>query len=141
MTRLIRIGAIFAAQWVLAQGDIEQFIRDLREQTRQNPQRLDLQLALGNAAVQAQQYDLAVDAFQKVLTSLGADAPEAGDVLLRLGETFRRKGDAEAAVGALAHARELMPDNPIVLGTLALVLDGAGKYPEAQEAYRATLKL
>jgi len=146
MTKWIRMAAVFAAVLVAArvasaQEDLERFVRDLREQARQNPQRMDLQISLGNAAVQAQKYDIAIEAFQTVLDSLDPDSSAAGDLLLRLGETERRKGDTDAAVTALTHARVLLPDNPLVTGTLALVFDGAGRYAEAQDAYRTTLKL
>ena len=38
-------------------------------------------------------------------------------------------------------ARETLPDNIVVLSTLALVLDGAQRKPEAKQVYEATLKL
>ena len=38
-------------------------------------------------------------------------------------------------------ARETLPDNIVVLKTLALVLDGAQRKPEARKVYEATLKL
>ena len=60
---------------------------------------------------------------------------------MRIGETYRRKGDAGAAVASLTRASELLPDQPVVLGTLALVLDGSGKKEEAEQAYRGTLQL
>ena len=38
-------------------------------------------------------------------------------------------------------ARETLPDNIVVLSTLALVLDAAQRKPEAKQVYEATLKL
>jgi tetratricopeptide (TPR) repeat protein len=104
-------------------------------------QGLDVLLAQGNAAVGAGKYDLAIASFQKVLENLEADSREAGDLHLRIGETYRRKGDAEAAIASLSRASELLPDQPVVLGTLALVLDSCGRKAEAEQAYRATLRL
>jgi tetratricopeptide (TPR) repeat protein len=146
MTKLIRAGAVVltvlvAAPFAGAQDNVEQMVRDLREQARQNPDRLDLRLALGNTAVLAKNYDLAIETFKEVLAAVEPDSPEAGDVQLRIGETSRRKGDLEGAATALRRAGELLPDNPTVLGMLALVLDMAGKFPEAEEAYRTALKL
>ena len=60
---------------------------------------------------------------------------------MRIGETYRRKGDAGAAIQSLQKARETLPDNIVVLSTLALVLDSAQRKPEAKQAYEATLKL
>jgi Flp pilus assembly protein TadD len=60
---------------------------------------------------------------------------------LRIGETYRRKGDANNAIKALRKALETLPDNIFVLSTLGLVLDGASRKPEAKQFYEATLKL
>ena len=144
MTRL-RLGMLVigsaAAALAGMQDNAEQRLRELREQSLQNPERLDLRLAVGNTAVQAQNYDVALQAFQEVLAALDPDSAAAGDVELRIGETYRRKGDLESAAAALRRARTLLPENPVVPGTLALVLDLSGKFGEAEECYRAALKL
>jgi Flp pilus assembly protein TadD len=98
-------------------------------------------LAEGNAAVQAGQFDTAVARFQAVLEQLEPDSSTAGDLQLRLGETYRRKGDLDSAVRALTRANEILPGNATVIGTLALTLDSAGNRAEAQRAYRATLEI
>ena len=64
-----------------------------------------------------------------------------GDVYLRIGETYRRKGDLGNAAGALQKAREILPDNTVVLTTLALTLDTAGRKQEARMVYEQTIKL
>jgi tetratricopeptide (TPR) repeat protein len=112
-----------------------------QQDTGQARDRLDLVLAEGNAAVGAGRYELAIASFQKVLENLDPDSREAGDLHLRMGETYRRKGDAEAAIASLIRASELLPDQPAVVGTLALVLDSCGRKAEAEQAYRATLQL
>jgi Flp pilus assembly protein TadD len=124
-----------------AQENAEQTLRALREEVRQNPERLESRVAMGNAAVGAQRYDLAVEAFRAALAAVEPDSEAAADLHLRLGETYRRKGDLAAAAAALVRARELLPENPTVAGTLALVLDQTGKFAEAEQAYRAALKL
>ena len=96
-------------------------------------------LAEGAAAVQAGEFDAAIARFQKVLDGLDADSPMAGELYLRLGETYRRKGDLDSAIRSLARANELLPGNATVIGTLALALDSSGNRPDAQRAYRATL--
>ena len=71
----------------------------------------------------------------------GAGFAAAGDLYLRLGETNRRKGDLDSAIRYLARANELLPGNAVVIGTLALALDGSGNHADAQRAYRATLEI
>lgn len=146
MGSLIRTGALVFTALVVAPGmraqeDAEQTLRALRQEVQQNPGRLELRIAMGNAAVGAAQYDLAVEAFRGALSVVEGDAAATGDLQLRLGETYRRKGDLAAAAAALGSARELLPENATVAGTLALVLDQAGKFGEAEGAYRAALKL
>jgi tetratricopeptide (TPR) repeat protein len=98
-------------------------------------------LAEGNAAVQAGQFDAAIGRFEQVLDKLEPDSAAAGDIYLRLGETNRRKGDMDSAVRYLARANEILPGNAVVIGTLALALDGSGNHADAQRAYRATLEI
>jgi tetratricopeptide (TPR) repeat protein len=101
---------------------------------------VDLLLAMGNTAVRAGKHDLAIQCFNRVLAQTDK-GPRQGDLHLRIGETYRRKGDANAAIQELQKARETLPDNVVVLKTLALVLDGAQRKPEARKIYEATLKL
>ena len=145
MTGLFRRGALLlgvaGALFAGMQDGADSKLRELREQSMRNPERLDLRLALGNAAVQSQSYDVALEAFQDVLAVLDPDSAAAGDVELRIGETYRLKGDLESAASALRKARELLPDNSVVPGALALVLDLSGKFGEAEQSYRDALKL
>ena len=129
------------AQAVCAQQEPEPRMDRLQAEIAAQGERPDLMLALGNAAARTGKFELAIASFQKVLENLEPDSPGAGDLHLRIGETYRRKGDPEAAIASLTRASELLPDEPVVLGTLALVLDGCGKKEEAGRAYRATLRL
>jgi tetratricopeptide (TPR) repeat protein len=125
----------------MAQNKTDEALKILQTESDKAPNRLDLLLAMGNTAVRAGKYDLAVQTFNKVLASLDKGSKAQGDLYLRIGETYRRKGDLNGAVQALQKARETLPDNIVVLSTLALVLDGAGRRPEAKLVYEATLKL
>jgi len=79
-----------------------------------------LQVQLGNTAVRAGRYDQAVQYFQEVLDSLDKNSKARGDIFLRLGETYRRKGDLSNAIVSLQKARETEPSNVVVLSTLAV---------------------
>ena len=125
----------------MAQNKTEAALALLQAESDKAPNRLDFLLALGNTAVRAGKYDLAINTFQKVLATTEKGSKTQGDIYLRLGETYRRKGDLGNATQALQKARESLPDNIIVLSTLALVLDGAGRKNEAKQVYEATLKL
>jgi tetratricopeptide (TPR) repeat protein len=124
----------------MAQKHYDEALKILQAESDKAPARLDLQLALGNTAVRAGKFDRAIQSFNGLLNQVDKGVRQ-GDLYLRIGETYRRKGDSNAAVQALQKARETLPDNIVVLGTLALVLDTAARRPEARQVYEATLKL
>ena len=124
----------------MAQNKTDEALKILQTESDKAPNRLDLLLAVGNTAVRAGKFDLAIQTFNRLLSQT-EKGPKQGDIYLRLGETYRRKGDTNGAIQVLQKARETLPDNVIVLSTLALVLDGASRKPEARQVYEATLKL
>jgi tetratricopeptide (TPR) repeat protein len=125
----------------MAQNKPDAALKLLEEESEKAPNRLDLLMAMGNTAVRAGKFDLAVQNFQKVAAGLEKGSKALGDIYLRIGETYRRKGDANSAIQALQKARETLPDNVTVLSYLGLALDGAGRKPDAKQVYEATLKL
>ena len=124
----------------MAQGKTDEALKILQTESDKAPNRVDLLLALGNTAVRAGKFDLGIQVFDRVLGQVDKGRPQ-GDIYLRLGETYRRKGDFNNAVQVLQKARQTLPDNIMVLSTLALVLDSAQRKPEAKQVYEATLKL
>jgi tetratricopeptide (TPR) repeat protein len=124
----------------MAQNKTDEALKLLQVESDKAPARMDLLLAMGNTAVRAGKYDFAIQTFNRVLGQMEKGKAQ-GDIYLRLGETYRRKGDLNGAIQALQKARETLPDNIVVLSTLALVLDAAGRRPEAKQVYEATIKL
>jgi tetratricopeptide (TPR) repeat protein len=96
---------------------------------------------MGNTAIRAGKHDEAISYFDKVSASLPKGSKAQGDIFLRIGETYRRKGDLASSITALQQARAILPDNGVVLGTLGLVLDSAGRWSEARQVYEVVLKL
>jgi tetratricopeptide (TPR) repeat protein len=125
----------------MAENKPDEAIKTLEAEAAKAPNRLDVQLALGNTEVRAGRYDLAIGYFQRVLNGLDKTTKARGDVYMRIGETYRRKGDLQDSISALEDARKFLPDNVIILSTLGLVLDSAGKWTEAKQVYTATLKM
>jgi tetratricopeptide (TPR) repeat protein len=134
-------GLMGVVETYMAQNRTDQAIQLLREETRRFPARTDYRIALGNTAVRAGKYDMAVAEFQQAIKGIDGKSRMAGDVYLRIGETFRRKGDLNSSIANLQKAREIMPENPMVVSTLALTLDAAGRRTEARQAYEQTLHL
>ena len=125
----------------MAQNHPDQALQLLQTESDKAPARMDLVLALGNTALRAGRFDMAISYFEKVLASLPKGSKAQGDIFLRIGDTYRRKGDLNNAIAALQKAREILPENGVVLSTLGLVLDSAGRWSEARQVYEAVLKL
>ena len=134
-------GLMGVVETYMAQNRPDQAMQILQSEAQKAPDRVEFRIALGNTAVRAGKYDLAVSEYQAALQKLDAKSRAAGDLYLRLGETNRRKGDLNAAINALQKSREIMPENALVVSTLALTLDGAGRKQEARQAYEQALKL
>jgi tetratricopeptide (TPR) repeat protein len=125
----------------VAQNHWDKAMELLKTESAKAPDNMDLVTAMGNTAVRAGNYDLAISYFEKVAAALEKGTRGQGDVFLRIGEAYRRKGDFANAIVALQKANEFLPNNGVALSTLALVLDAAGRWPEARRAYEEVVKL
>jgi tetratricopeptide (TPR) repeat protein len=125
----------------LAQNQTDAALALLQAESAKAPSRPDVQMALGNTAIRAAKYDLALATFQKLLSQSEKGSAAQAGIYLRIGETYRRMGNNTEAIAALQKARETLPNNIALLNTLAVVLEAAGRKPEAGETYEAILKL
>jgi tetratricopeptide (TPR) repeat protein len=125
----------------MAQNHPDQAMQLLQTESAKVPNRMDFLLALGNTAVRAGKFDLAVSYFERVAAAMQKGSKAQGDIYLRIGEAYRRKGDLSNSIIALQKSREILPDNGVVLSTLALVLDAAGRWAEARQVYEVVIKL
>lgn len=134
-------GLLGVVECDIAQKKPDAAIALLQNEAAQAPNRLDLKVALGNTALRLGRYDVAIQSYTNALNVLDKKSAARGDIYLRLGETYRRKGDANSAIAALTQARDAAPENVAVLSTLAMVLDTNGHWEEAKKVYDATLKV
>src|SRR5215469_2606544 len=126
---------------VMEQGQADEALKLVQSEVAKEPKRVDLRKLLGNAAVRAGKYDLAISTFQGILKEVDAKPGAAGDLYLRIGESYRRKGDLDSAVTNFQHARELLPANVVAISVFASVLVNAGRWREAEAEYRKAIKL
>jgi tetratricopeptide (TPR) repeat protein len=131
-------------------GVVEAYIRDgkpdaamqlLQSESKKAPNRLDLPLLMGTTAVREGKYSEALGYFDRVLNGLDKKSKGRGDIYLEIADAYRRAGDRNNAIINLQKAREILPENEIVLSSLGLVLDQAGHKTEARQAYEACLKV
>jgi tetratricopeptide (TPR) repeat protein len=134
-------GLMGVVETYIAQNRSDDALSLLRAEVAKAPNRLEFYMAAGNTAARAGKYDLAIGEFQKVLDGLDKNSKQRGEIYLRVGEVYRRKGDDGGAIAALQKAREILPENDTILTSLAMALDHAGRWQEAKQLYEATLRL
>ncbi len=134
-------GLMGVVQTYLAQNKIDQAIQVLRAEIAKTPTRADFHLALADVGVRTGRWDMALSEYQTVLSTTAKGSKTQGEIYRRIGETQRFKGDLNAAIVSLQAARQTLPDDKGVLGDLALMLDKAGKWPDAEKVYQAANKL
>lgn len=94
-------------------------------------------LLVGHRLMQAGEYELALDAFQRAAVDQGLTA----EVLSSLGSASLGLGRLNQAEDLLRRAVELAPDWPEAWNNLGVVLMERGKTPEATEVFRKAFAL
>jgi len=119
----------------------DEAIRLLQAKVKEYPMRVDYRVLLGDVAVQATKYDLALQQYLFVLTRIDNSSKFAGDLYYRIGKTDLLKGSVDFSIISLRQAKDLLPGNAAVLATLATALDKAGKKEAAEREYKAALDI
>jgi tetratricopeptide (TPR) repeat protein len=134
-------GLLGLTEAYMIQGKGDEALSTLKTEAEKAPARIDLQVALADMAARTGRYDMAVQYYQHISDSMDKGARGRADIMLRMGEAYRRKGDLQNAIVALEKAREVHPENIMVLSNLALILDQAARWDEARKVYQVALKL
>ena len=135
-------GLVGVAEIMLAQNQPDAAIQLLEDELKKSPHSSELHVALGNVAMRAGKQDLALGHFQSGLEKLrDKNSKQAAAIYVRIGETQRLKSNFSAAIETLEKARKISPDDPVVLHTLAVSLDGADRKQEARRAYEHVLRV
>lgn len=118
------------------QGQHDKGIQLLQGELAKYPGRLELRNALGNVAIMAHKWDLAVEQFQAILVA----RPDAAEIYVQLGEAQAAKGDFAGATRTFEKAKQMRPDDPEPSLQLALLLERTGKQALARPLYEQVLK-
>ncbi len=110
------------------------------------PDRRDLRILFGQAAVRAGSPDLAISEYTSVLNAASgggtqASAAQTAPIQILLGEAYEAKGDHEAAMTSLERARVANPADASVWLRMGKILDATGRKQKARECYEQVLKL
>ncbi len=129
-----------------APGDLVEAEQHFQRAVRLDPQHARAWTALAGA-IQVRGYDELRDPTYRLeeqraaLERALAIEPEQGEALVRLSRYYRLAGDAAAAEAMFERARQLAPDDPLVIATLHFAAVRAGRLDEAIEVARRDLVL
>jgi Flp pilus assembly protein TadD len=112
-------------------------IKLVQEEIRRDPQQAQWPAMLAALYVRAERFDDAIPVYQQLV----ARFPKASIHMFRLGETYRRKGDLNAAIEWIRKASAESPNDPGILLQLGLLLEGTGKRDQARPLYEQVLKI
>jgi predicted Zn-dependent protease len=122
---------------MVAENRINDAIQEMRKALNADPQRRDLKLFLGNLLNRAHRYDEAIQLYQELI----AQEPKSADLLFRLAETQRMKGDVNLAIESFRRCSQAASNDTACLLQLGLLLNATGKADQAKPIYEQILKV
>jgi tetratricopeptide (TPR) repeat protein len=123
-----------------ARNRTDEALRVLRSEVERFPERNDLRLDLATLTEQAGRFDLAIAELEGLLPKASPGSSAAVEVRTRLSECYLKRKDFDQALTHIEAARQIQPENPMVLQDVGLVYSGLGRTKEAMRAYEACLK-
>jgi tetratricopeptide (TPR) repeat protein len=120
-----------------AQKRLPEAIKEIEKAIQAEPDRLDLKLYLANFEARAEQYDAAIGIFQGLLEK----DPKNADLLYRIAEVYRRKGDLNMAIEKFRLCSQNAPNQVKPMVQLAMLMDGTGRSDQSPPIYEQILKI
>ncbi|MGH9558549.1 MAG: tetratricopeptide repeat protein, partial [Bryobacteraceae bacterium] len=120
-----------------AEGHMDQALKEAQSAADREPQRRDLKIFVANLDVRAEKYDEAIAIYQGLLKQ----QPNSADLLFRLAETQRRKGDLNTAMDTFRRCSQAAPGDTSCLMQLGLLLEGTGRRDQAKPIWQQILKI
>ena len=130
-------GLVGIVETMATQNKMADAIKTMETATAREPQRQDYRTELANLYVRDLKFDSAVQIYSDLLKA----NPNSPDLLLRLGETQRRKGDVNTSIETFKKASIAAPGNAKALLELGVLLDGTGRRDQAKPVYEQVLKI
>ncbi len=126
---------------LLVKNQTEAALKLINAEMAKYPGHPDLTLTLADTEMHAGHFDQAIAGYQALLKDLEKNRRGLVDIHLRLADCYKGRRDLEPALAHLIQARQLLPDDPLVLHNLGVIHDMLGKKEEARAFYEASLKI
>jgi tetratricopeptide (TPR) repeat protein len=129
--------AVGLASTYSSQRQYDKAIEILRQEEKKTPSSSAVQNVLALTAIQAGQYGLAIENFQRILEA----NPKSIEAHVNLAEAYRLNGDVTHALDLLEQARGLPTNNPVSVRVLATAFHNVGRMEDSKAALRRYLQL
>ena len=110
-------------------------IGELSRVVRNNPDAVEIYLALGNLYRSQGEFERAVHIRSNLIVRPGLDPSFKAKAYYELGRDYRRGGFLDRAMSALKEARRLVGPDPVILGELASLAADVSDWHEAAALY------
>jgi tetratricopeptide (TPR) repeat protein len=124
-------------QTLTAQKQFPEAAKEVDKALASDPDRVDLKIMRGNLLITNEHFDDAIKQFQELVDK----DPKNANLLYRLGESYRLKGDINTAIDVIRKATVAAPNDPGPLMQLGLLMEGTGKRDQAKPIYEQILKI
>lgn len=111
----------------------------VQTEVTKRPEALDLQRELGNAEMNAAQYDKAVTTFQSLLAKV-TDQKQQASIWTLMGEAYLRKGDIQQSINSLEKAHQDAPNNGGLTTNIGMLYEMQNKPDVARKYYEMAIK-
>jgi tetratricopeptide (TPR) repeat protein len=133
-------GLLGESRAMLLDNQPEKSVQLIDAEAQKKPANLDLARELGNAEVSAGQYDKAIATYSSLLAKM-QDPKLQGDVWVRIGESYLRKGDIPQSINSLEKARQALPGNTALLTNLAMLYETQNRHDIARKYYEESIRI
>jgi tetratricopeptide (TPR) repeat protein len=133
-------GLLGESRAFLLDGQPDKSVQIIEVEAQKKPTNLDLQREVGNAEVNAGQYDKAIATYQGLLARV-SDPRQQSDIWNRIGASYLRKGDIQQSINSMEKARQGQPNNTAITTNLGQLYDQEGKYDVARKYYEMSIKV
>jgi tetratricopeptide (TPR) repeat protein len=132
-------GLLGQAESLILLGKPADALKLIADESLKYPKRMDLKHDLADMEVRTGNLDRAISDYKGLVDSNKDSPRQQGEIYARMGETFSRMKDYPKSIEAFKKAKDLIPDNVVVLNNLALILDNTGEHVEARKTYENSI--